>query len=116
MIIGVKDNGEINGLEISEKIDGYNFATIDKFNLYFQAKLKLNFNIPQIDKITVEHVIINEKYLLIVKVSPLSKDEQEAYIRPWQSQNFEYYIRSGPSDQRLDGPDLVEHIRQKENL
>lgn len=115
LLIGVKDNGEIKGLEISEKKDNYNFENIDKFRLYFEQKLKINFNMHQIENINTEHVIIDDKYILVVKVKPLTSDSREAYITPFNKNTPEYYIRRGPQDEKLEGPDLVDHIDLKRN-
>ena len=98
LIIGVEDNGDINGL--SEEIEKY--KSIDDFKLFFVGVVKNK--IGNIYNTNVNYKIhnIDNKEILIVKCEKSDK--------PCFYEGKEFYIRQNPRVLKLEGNEMTDYL------
>lgn len=102
LLIGVTDNSELSGIE--HEILKFHNKSEDKFLLHFKNLLKTRIGedfYPFID-----YQIVNIDCLKILKVDCLQTDS------PCYLDRKEFYVRTNPSTDKLDGPQLVEYINR----
>lgn len=96
LLIGVTDNGIISGIEKD------NFKSDDKYLLHFKNKIKSSIGEEYFSLITYEICKISNKKVLIVECSPSTK--------PVYLNQKDFYVRTNPATDKLEGPKLVEYI------
>lgn len=103
LFIGVKDDGEILG--INKEVDLF-FKNNDKFKLHFFHVMKKEFK----EKIStlIEYSIIEEKGKDVLVIN-CTRSEVPIFINNDQ----DFYIRADPLSQILKGRDVVEYINHR---
>ncbi len=102
LLIGVKDSGEILGIEND------NFPTSDKFNLHFTNLIKQYIGKKYFRFLSFELVRIEDKNVLKVDCF---KSNKPVFLK--FGENEEFYIRTGNQTIRISGSELVEYIEEK---
>jgi Holliday junction resolvase len=97
LLVGVADNGEIYGIEK----DAY--QSDDKYLLHFKNRVKDAIGEEFFDLIHYEIVSVNEKKILLVECKASSK--------PVYMYGKDFYVRTNPSTDKLEGPKLVDYIK-----
>jgi len=101
LLVGVSDKGEVIGLD--EEIKKFHKSLNDKFLLHFKNKLKDNIGEQYYPLIDYEIVDIDDKTILHVKCQ---KSDKEVF-----NKKQDFYVRTNPSTDKLEGKELVEYIR-----
>ncbi len=102
LLIGVKDNGEILGIEKDR------FENNDKFSLHFTNMLKEKIGKKYLPLIDFEIILIKGKSIMKVECS---ESKKPVFLK--NSDNEEFYIRVGPSTQEIKASELIEYIERK---
>lgn len=103
LIVGVKDDGQILGIQ--EEIDKIFKGSTDRFLLHFKTMIKAHLGeqlYPLIDQNIVE---VQGVKLLHVRCQ---RSDVEVYV-----DQMEFYVRTNPATDRLEGPKLVAYVRQR---
>jgi len=100
LLIGVKDNGDLKG--INEELDKF-YKSEDKFLLDFKNNLKQRIG---------EHYypFINHRLVDIEGVIVLIVECEQASI-PCYLDGKDFYVRTNPATDKLEGPRLVEYVQ-----
>jgi hypothetical protein len=102
LIIGQKDNKEINGIE-SDK-----FKSQDDWIKFLKDKVKTHIGIEYFGKyIKYNFFSIEEKIVAIISCSPLSKDKN-AFLN-----EQDFYVRVGPSSEKLSAKQVLDFKKNK---
>lgn len=101
LLIGVKDNGNILGMEIE------NFANDDKYLLHFTNLMQNNIGIKNMQYVHYDLVEIENKKILKVECEPAS---MPLYLKIESVEAF--YIRSGPASKKLPVSAAVSYINE----
>lgn len=96
LLIGVFDNSEIYGIENDS------YESDDKYLLHFKDRIKTSIGEEYFDLINYEIVDVNNKKVLFVECKPSNK--------PVYMDGNDFYVRSNPATDKLEGPKLVEYI------
>lgn len=102
LLIGVADDGSIPGL--NTEIEMFHKGNRDKFLLHFKNLVKDRIGegfYPLLDYVFIE---VNDTPIL--KVS-CNRSESECYL-----DNKDFYVRTNPATDKLEGPRLVEYIKR----
>ena len=99
LFVGVKDTGDICGIEKSL------FPSNDKFLLHFKNLLKDQIGEKFYTLITYDLEKLLDKDLLVVKCQ---KSKEPIYL----GKDGTFYVRSNPSTDELKGKDLVEYVKE----
>ncbi len=102
LLIGVNDDGEITGVDA--EIEKF-FKNGDKYLLNFKSKLKTNVGEEFYPLIDYKLIEVNGRQVLRVNCGIASS--------PCFLDDAEFYVRSGPATDRLDGKKQHEYIKQK---
>lgn len=103
LLIGVADNGQISGIDID--ISKLHKNNNDKFLRHFKSLLKDKIGAEFYPFIDYELIDINHKNILRVKCKQ-SND-------PCFLDSKEFYVRTNPATDKLQGPKLVEYIKNR---
>jgi hypothetical protein len=104
LFIGVSDKGEILGIDCDQ------FANEDKYLLHINNIVKQRIVPVILSFIDTRIVEIEEKRICIVNCSGCTKD---VWLKSSKgAEQYEFYIRSGPSSTPLNAPDAVAYIRE----
>jgi type I restriction system adenine methylase HsdM len=105
LLIGVSDNFQIVGIE--RELKKFHNDNVDKFLLHLKNRLKsrigesyytfFNYDIVTIDGTKILHVTCN-------------KSEKPCYL-----DKSDFYVRTNPATDKLDGPKLVEYVQNHFN-
>jgi hypothetical protein len=97
LLIGVTDDSKILGIENDD------YQTKDKYLLHFKNKVKVAIGEEHFDLINYEIVDVNGKKVLLVecKQSP----------SPVYMYGNDFYVRTNPATDKLEGPKLVKYIK-----
>jgi hypothetical protein len=102
LIIGQKDNKEINGIE-SDK-----FKSQDDWIKFLKDKVKTHIGIEYFgNHIKYNFFSIEEKTVAIISCSPLSKDKN-AFLN-----EQDFYVRVGPSSEKLSAKQVLDYKKNK---
>ena len=101
LLVGVDDSGKIKGL--NHEIDKFHRKNRDKFMLYLKDRLKVNLGAQNFLFLESELVEVDTLYVLKVSCSPSTK---EVFVN-----KNEFYIRTTPATERLEGHSQIEYIR-----
>jgi len=100
LLIGVKDNKEIRGIENDS------FQTSDRFCLHFTNLIKEHIGNQYLPYLSFDIINLNNKYILKVDCIRAPKP---VFLRINKDEQF--YIRIGPASVQLTGSKLIEYIR-----
>lgn len=105
LYVGVSDNMKLIGL--NDEIRKLHKSSNDKFLLFFQNKLKGEIGSALLSNIEFNIFTIQQRKILVVDVKrPSSKKFNGAFLK---SKKNGLYTRSGPSNDFLEGSDLVKY-------
>lgn len=102
LLIGISDDGEVVGLE--DEIVRYN-NNLDKFLLYFKNLIKEQVGEEFYPDINYRIVTVNGKYILLIECNAAST--------PCFLKQKDFYVRTNPATDRLEGPKLIEYINRR---
>ncbi|MDR9424350.1 MAG: putative DNA binding domain-containing protein [Marinobacter sp.] len=106
LLVGVTDDGEISG--IGEEVKKFHKNNNDKFLLHFKNRLKVRIgeqNYPFIDHKLVD---LGSVHVLAVNCMPASS--------PCYLDGKDFYVRTNPATDKLEGPKLVEYVQNHFSL
>ena len=102
LLIGVEDNGLIPGLAV--EIDKFH-KTKDKYLLNLKNKIKDRIGLPYFRFLTIEFVEVDDVFVLQVVCK---SSNEEVFL-----DNSDFYIRTSPSTEKLEGRDLSTYVRNR---
>jgi hypothetical protein len=97
LLIGVTDDSKIYGIENDSH------QSDDNYLLHFKNKVKTAIGEEFFDLINYEIVNVNEKKVLLVECKESSK--------PVYMYGKDFYVRTNPATDKLEGPKLVDYIK-----
>ena len=100
LLIGISDEGKITGL--NNEIEKF-YKNIDKFLLQWKNLLKERVGEENYPFIEYRVVRVNDKLVLWV--------ECEASPSPCYLDQIDFYVRTNPATDKLEGPKLVEYVK-----
>lgn len=100
LLIGVKDDGGIVGIDNEIK---QLYKNTDKFLLNFKNKIKTHIGEEFYPFIDYKTVIVDNVNILMVKCQ---KSQTPCYL-----DRSEFYVRTNPATDKLEGPKLVEYVK-----
>jgi hypothetical protein len=103
LLVGVSNSGEIMGI----KNDG--FPNEDRFLLHFKQLIKQHIGLNYAPMIEYTLVPVNDKKVLEIDC----KKSDEAVFLKLDKNDEEFYIRIGPSSERLTGSKLIEYVNRR---
>jgi hypothetical protein len=108
LLVGVSDNYNIVGID--EEVKKFHKDNVDEFLKYFSQKIN-NFFGGQIYPLVNWKILnIETKNILRVTCKPSNK---EVYLKEFKSSNDEFYARTNPRTDKLEGKNLVEYIKSR---
>ncbi len=103
LLVGVNDKGEIVGVE--EEIKKLFGDSNDKYLLHFKNLFKSQLGEQYYPLVNYQLETVNEHVILHVVCS---RSDQEVFIS-----GKDFYIRTNPATDRLDGPKQIQYIRKR---
>jgi len=103
LLVGISDDGEVVGIELDD------FPSIDKFLLHFKNLIKDKIGLEFIHLIKYKIVTCKGKNLLRVDC----KQSNKPVFLKTSSQKEEFYVRSGPSSDKLEGNQLIRYVEDR---
>lgn len=104
LLIGVNDDGDITGID--GEIDKFH-KKLDKFLLHFKNLIKVRVGEEFYPFIEYKPIRVDGKYILKVEC----KESQS----PCYLDNADFYVRTNPATDKLEGPKLVEYVKNHFN-
>ena len=101
LLVGVADDGNIPGIDI--EIDKFHKGNTDKFLLHFKNSLKTRIGEEFYPYIEYKLVPVAENRVLVVKCK---ESKSPCYL-----DNSEFYVRTNPATDKLEGPKLVQYVK-----
>lgn len=105
LLVGVSNTGEVLGI----KNDG--FSNEDRFLLHFKQLIKQHIGLNYAPMIEYTLVPVSGKEVLEIEC----KKSDEAVFLKTDKNDEEFYIRIGPSSERLTGSKLIEYVNRRYN-
>ncbi len=105
LLVGVSNDGEALGIE------NEGFPNEDKFLLHFKQLIKQHIGLAYAPLIEYAPVPVGEKKILEVDCR---KSDEAVFMTP-NKKDEEFYIRIGPSSERLTGSKLLEYVGRRYN-
>ncbi|KKG10914.1 hypothetical protein EO98_19475 [Methanosarcina sp. 2.H.T.1A.6] len=105
LLVGVSNNGEVLGI----KNDG--FQNEDRFLLHFKQLIKQHIGLNYAPMIEYALVPVSGKNVLEIDCR---KSDKAVFLNP-DKNDEEFYIRIGPSSERLTGSKLIEYVNRQYN-
>lgn len=105
LLVGVSNSGEVLGI----KNDG--FQSEDRFLLHFKQLIKQHIGLNYAPMIEYTLVPVNGKKILEIDCR---KSDKAVFLKP-DKNDEEFYIRIGPSSERLTGSKLIEYVNRQYN-
>lgn len=102
LLVGVSNTGEVLGIESD------NFLNEDKFLLHFKQLLKQHIGLANASLIDYALVPVNGKKILKIDCQ---KSDDAVFLKSGKEEEF--YIRIGPSSERLTGSNLLEYVNRR---
>ena len=103
LLIGIDDSGQIKGVD--SEIEKFFKNNTDKYLLYFADKLKARIGQGHSSLVEFDLVKVEKVQVLHVQVQ---RSEISCFL-----DNKDYYVRQGPRSDKLEGPDLEKHLRNR---
>jgi len=101
LLLGVADNGELTGIDI--EIDKFHKSNTDKFLLHMKNIIKTRIGEEFYPYIDYKLVAISDKNVLFVKCK---ESESPCYL-----DDAVFYVRTNPATDKLEGPKLVQYVK-----
>ena len=101
LLVGVNDSGVATGIDI--EINKFHRSSTDKFLLHFKNRIKTRIGEPFYPYFEYKPVKIDDSQILIVKC--------KASQSPCFLDSAEFYVRTNPATDKLEGPKLVEYVK-----
>jgi len=101
LLVGVSDDGKCPGVIV--EVDKFNKGNFDKFLLHFKNLLKKSIGEEYYPYIEYQLVSINKSKVLYVSCE---KSEKPCYL-----DGKDFYVRTNPATDKLEGPKLVNYIQ-----
>lgn len=101
LLVGVSDDGNIPGIDI--EIDKFHKGIKDKFLLHFKNSLKTRIGEEFYPYIEYKLVLVAENHVLVVKC----KESKS----PCFLDNSDFYVRTNPATDKLEGPKILQYVR-----
>jgi hypothetical protein len=105
LLVGVSNSGEVLGIENDD------FLSEDKFLLHFKQLVKEHIGLAYAPLIEYTLVPINGKKILKIDC----RKSDEAVFLKLNKNEEEFYLRIGPSSERLTGSKLIEYVNRQYN-
>lgn len=105
LLVGVSNNGEVLGIE------NEGFPSEDKFLLHFKQLIKQHIGLDYAPLIEYTLVPVGGKKILEIDCR---KSDEAVFLKP-NKKDEEFYIRIGPSSERLTGSKLIEYVNRRYN-
>lgn len=105
LLVGISNSGEVLGIE-----NDY-FLNEDKFLLHFKQLIKQHIGLAYAPLIEYSLVPVNGKKILKIDCR---KSDEAVFLKMDQNEE-EFYIRIGPSSERLTGSKLIEYVNRQYN-
>jgi len=102
LLVGVSDDGTIIGLEDDK------FESGDKILLYTKDIIKGNIGFNHMNHIKLNTINTHNKIILKIDCKP---GDNEAFLKLGKKEEF--FIRTGPSTEKLEGRDLTEYVKRR---
>ncbi len=103
LLVGISNSGEVLGIEND------NFLNEDKFLLHFKQLIKQHIGLAYAPLIEYSLVPVNGKKILKIDCR---KSDEAVFLKMDQNEE-EFYIRIGPSSERLTGSKLIEYVNRQ---
>lgn len=103
LLIGVKDDGELYGID--DEIDTFFHGSNDEYLLHFKNLFKRSIGEPFYPYVDYELVVVDGHKILRVDCS---RSESEVFV-----DEKDFYVRTNPSTDKLDGPKQLQYIRKR---
>jgi len=103
LLVGISNTGGVLGIEND------NFLSEDKFLLHFKQLLKQHIGLAYAPLIEYALVPVNGKKVLKIDCQ---KSDEAVFLKSGKNEE-EFYIRIGPSSERLTGSDLLEYVNRR---
>lgn len=101
LLVGVSDDGKIPGIDI--EIDKFHKGNTDKFLIHFKNSLQTRIGEEFYPYMEYKLVPVSESRVLKV----ICKESKS----PCYLDNAEFYVRTNPATDKLEGPKLVQYIK-----
>lgn len=105
LLIGVNDNGDVTGIDI--EIKKFYQKNTDKFLLHFKNRVKEKIGEEFYPYFEYKVISINDYQILMVECSP---SESPCFL-----DGKEFYVRTNPASDKLEGQKLIEYIKNHFN-
>jgi hypothetical protein len=105
LLVGVKDNGEILGIEKD------NFANEDKLLLHFNNLIKQHIGLEFAQHIYFAIKSVDERKILVVDCE---ESEDPAFLKHDGGEDF--YVRVGPGSRKLPTSKVLEYLKNQDSL
>jgi|GEM_PF-540699 len=103
LLVGVSNSGEVLGIEND------NFLNEDKFLLHLKQLIKQHIGLAYASLIEYALVPVNGKKVLKIDCQ---KSDEAVFLKSGNNEE-EFYIRIGPSSERLTGSNLLEYVNRR---
>jgi len=101
LLVGVSDYGTIPGIDL--EIDKFHKGNVDKFLLHFKNSIKTRIGEEFYPYIEYKLVPVGENRVLTVQCK---ESKTPCYL-----DNAEFYVRTNPATDKLEGPKLVQYVK-----
>ncbi|MFH1365667.1 MAG: ATP-binding protein [archaeon] len=102
LLIGVRDKGEIIGIEKDR------FENKDKFSLHLMSLIKQRIGNENIPLISTKIIEIDNKNIMRIECL---KSKEPVFLKTESGEEF--YIRAGPSSAKIEAKDLLEYVNNR---
>jgi len=102
LLVGVKDSGEVFGLDADD------FISHDRLRLFLNDLIRKHLGNRFLPYVRFEIYPIDDKHILKVDVN---KSDKRVFLK-WEGRE-EFYVRQGPSSSKLSGNDMVDYIENR---
>lgn len=103
LLIGVHDNGMILG--VANEMEKFHKSSNDKFTLHVKSKIKARLGVFALNFIEMTIVEVDDNCVFKVECLP---SNEEIFI-----DNKEFYVRTSPSTDKLEGRDLSTYVKNR---
>ena len=103
LFIGIKNNGEISGIEKDK------FENTDKFLLHLMNIIKQKIGKKNLHLIKTEILEAKEKLVALIECE---KSNNPIFLRNPQNEE-EFYIRTGPATTQIKGSELIDYVKKR---
>jgi predicted HTH transcriptional regulator len=101
LLVGVADSGEITGIDV--EIEKFHKCNGDRFLLHMKNLIKTRIGEEFYPYIHYKLVYVSSKKVLIVSCK---ESKSPCYL-----DNAEFYVRTNPATDKLEGPKLVQYVK-----